>query len=509
MTEVDKVLVAPDRGALEAALAAAVAAINHRARERLLPWPPDDLRSFRKELAAAPEGYRQWNGGDDRTGRSPFGRGGLVRSALAVAWWADHVGRKHVRLLGRRDTLTVPELVRLMWPVMPRRGAPVPPVPLLALVYRDFAFLRVRAGQRRVRVVCRCGVSGEPEAVGWMGDCCAPCHDRRQCGEAEPPAVAGAFVFRPEVRHAHPLAFAPDGKALLVGAGHRLLFWDVAGGRELFSLPCDGHIFEITVAADGSALAAAGHHRVWVWRGLPDAPRPADLTPEGATSPAALAPDGSALALGRGDDLGMQVLRWPAGGAGGGPRAERVQRCWRGDWVSEMTFAPDGRTLAAAVYVGGRSGEAPWSVRLWDAVAGRPLPRRFPSNRRLMCLAFAPDGRALAVGTGGAHEGPATGADEVELWDVKAGVREATLGPHAGVVTGVAFLPDGRRLLSEDFLGSCIRLWDVAAGREEAAFEWHQHASGVFALSPDGRWLATGDNSGTVRLWPVEALCRP
>src|SRR5205085_10758201 len=147
MTEVHKVLVAPTAAELDAALDAAVAAINQRGRERLLAWPPDDRKSFRKELAAAPEGYRQWNGGDDRTERSPYGRDGVVRSALAIAWWSDHIGRKHVRFLGRRGKLGVPELARLMWPEMPRRREPLTPVPPLALVYRDFTFLRVRAGQ--------------------------------------------------------------------------------------------------------------------------------------------------------------------------------------------------------------------------------------------------------------------------------------------------------------------------------------------------------------------------
>ncbi len=239
MTEVDQVLVGPTRAALEAALAASAAAVNRRAKQRRLPWPPDDLSSFAEELAAAPEGYRQWNGGDDQTETRPYGRGGMLRSTLATAWWTDHVGRKHVRLLGRRGKLGVPELARLMWPEMPRRRGPLTPVPLLALVYREFTFLRVRDGQRQVRVVCRCGVSGEPGAVGWMGDCCGPCHDRRQSGEAAPPAVAGRFVFRPE-GGAQSLAFSPDGNTLLVGAGPRLLFWDLAGGRELFALACEG-----------------------------------------------------------------------------------------------------------------------------------------------------------------------------------------------------------------------------------------------------------------------------
>jgi WD40 repeat protein len=343
-----------------------------------------------------------------------------------------------------------------------------------------------------------------------MGDCCGPCHDRRQSGEGEAPAVAGAFAFRPKGR-VGTLAFAPDGNTLLVGAGEQILFWDVAGSRERFALPCGFPVWKIAVAAEGSALAASGHYRVAVWRGLPAAPRPPDFTPAGPTSPLALAPDGSVLAMGGGSALGMQVFRWPAhsagdGGVAGAPEANGY---WQGDYVSELEFAPDGRTFAASVYTGGREGGPPWSLRLWDAVAGRPLPRALPVGRTINRVTFTPAGRALAVGTGGNSGGHATAPDEVEVWDVASGARQAVLGPHTGMVTGVGFLPGGRRLLSADHLARAVRLWDVAAGREEAAFEWHQALLSYFALSADGRWLATGDNAGHVRLWPVEALCGP
>jgi WD40 repeat protein len=508
MTEIDGALIAPARADLETALGVAVATVNGRARERLLGWPPDDLRSFRKEIAGTPEGYRQWVGGDGPTRRSPYGRAGLVRSALAVAWWSDHVGRRHVRLLGRRATLGLPELVRLMWPEARRQGASVPPVPPLALVYRHFTFLRAQGGRRRVVALCRCGVSGEPGAVGWMGDCCGPCHDRRQSGEGGAPAAAGAYTFRPEGR-VGALTFAADGNTLLVGAGEQILFWDVAGGRERFALPCGFPVWRIAVAADGSAPAASGHYRAAAWRGLPDAPRSPDWTPAGLTSPVALAPGGSLLAASGGGSLGMQVFRWPARPAGGREGALEASGYWQGDYVSELEFGPDGRTLAASVYVGGREGGPPWGVRLWDAAAGRPLPRVLPVGRRITRVAFAADGRALAVGTGASTAGRLAPPDEVEVWDVASGARQVVLGPHTGTVSGVGPLPGGRRLLSADHVGRAVRLWNVAAGREEAAFEWHQALLSDFALSPDGRWLATGDNARHVRLWPVAALCAP
>jgi WD40 repeat protein len=182
---------------------------------------------------------------------------------------------------------------------------------------------------------------------------------------------------------------------------------------------------------------------------------------------------------------------------------------WPGHYVSDLAFARDGRALAASVLGGARQEEEIWTVRLWDVVAGRPLPQALPVHRNTGCLAFHPDGRTLAVGTGGASNSPAAEAGQLELWDVKAGGRIVALGPHNGAVMGVGLLAGGRRVLSADDVGASVRLWDIGSGQEEAAFEWTPHYLARFALSPDGRWLATGDSGGHVRLWPVEALGGP
>src|SRR5262245_49785836 len=95
MPDTDRVLIDPTPKALEAALAEAAKAANGRARLRCLDWPPPDLAAFR-DACQAPEGLRQWGGG------APDEPSGEARSVLAVAWWTDWVGRKHVRVVGRR-----------------------------------------------------------------------------------------------------------------------------------------------------------------------------------------------------------------------------------------------------------------------------------------------------------------------------------------------------------------------------------------------------------------------
>src|SRR5438874_1392464 len=96
MPNYDRVLIDPPAAALQRALTEGAEAANHGARERRLDWPPDGLADVLAKVGGSAEGWHQWNGG---TGR---GRSGEARSVVVLAWWADHIGRKHHRIVGRR-----------------------------------------------------------------------------------------------------------------------------------------------------------------------------------------------------------------------------------------------------------------------------------------------------------------------------------------------------------------------------------------------------------------------
>ena len=79
-------------------------------------------------------------------------------------------------------------------------------------------------------------------------------------------------------------------------------------------------------------------------------------------------------------------------------------------------------------------------MKLWDAEAGgeplctlcESLDTRHPAG----ALAFSPDGGRLATASFGRR---------VDVWDTTTGEQLHTLW-HSGLVLGVAFSPDGRRL---------------------------------------------------------------
>src|SRR5262249_32935926 len=57
------------------------------------------------------------------------------------------------------------------------------------------------------------------------------------------------------------------------------------------------------------------------------------------------------------------------------------------DWIRNLAFFPDGKSLMAAT-------NEPF-VRIWDAASGRQLRRIGETDSSLMCAALSPDGRTM------------------------------------------------------------------------------------------------------------------
>jgi WD40 repeat protein len=91
----------------------------------------------------------------------------------------------------------------------------------------------------------------------------------------------------------------------------------------------------------------------------------------------------------------------------------------------------------------------------------------------------------------------------VKLWDVGTGQCIGTLDRHTNCVYSVAFSPDGRTLAS----GSgeqTVKLWDVSTSQWLKTLSGHGKLVWSVAFSPDSQTLASGSEDETIKLWDVK-----
>ena len=155
----------------------------------------------------------------------------------------------------------------------------------------------------------------------------------------------------------------------------------------------------------------------------------------------------------------------------------------RADFFGHCTASPDGKLLA--------SGSDDRSARIWVIPSGTPLAA--VSHRGIVsAVAFSPDGKRLA-----------TAGDHGQVWEVPSGRPIATLTGHGSGVPDIAFSPDGTRITTADEKGT-IRVWDAATHKRLETREIDPDSVTDLAFSPNGTYLATiGVNDRTVTLWDI------
>jgi WD40 repeat protein len=118
-------------------------------------------------------------------------------------------------------------------------------------------------------------------------------------------------------------------------------------------------------------------------------------------------------------------------------------------------------------------------------------------------LAVTSDGKTLASASGVYDKKAERWAEgEIKLWNLKTGERITTWRGHTKLITALAFLPDGKTLISagED---KAIILWDAEQGQETRKLKGQEGAITALALTADGKTLASGSSDRTVFLWDL------
>jgi WD40 repeat protein/tRNA A-37 threonylcarbamoyl transferase component Bud32 len=312
---------------------------------------------------------------------------------------------------------------------------------------------------------------------------------------------AEQLTFRGHAGEVTAVAFSPDGSRVASTSWNEAKVWDAVTGKEILTLPGKvGWSKGVTFSRDGKRLATIGFQTVKVW----DAVSGKELTSIRAhdylVTGVAFSADGKRLATASGTP------------AGGGRRVGGEVKVWDVDtgkellrfvdlsqWANSVAFSPDGKYLAAgtgdlAVVAPSTPGE----VRVWDAVTGKEVLTLTGHTFWVTAVAFSPDSKRLA----------SCSADRtVRVWEVPTGREALTLRGHSGWVRGVAFTEKGDRLASAGD-DQVVRVWDAATGREILTLRGHTQPVRGVAFSPDGWRLgsASGDTrAGEVRVWDLTA----
>jgi WD40 repeat protein len=329
-------------------------------------------------------------------------------------------------------------------------------------------------------------------------------------------------------------ALSPDGKTAVSGGDdHRLRVWDVAAGKEVFPAPpLDLVAGSLQFGTDGQSLVgldAAGKVRRWTTAGKER--DPLGTLPGGAVgAPSVLSPDGKTVAMPGPDSVlelwdvvGVQkrltlkghkevahLLAYSADGrllasaergalylwdVAGGKELRRFPV--EGAAVTTLALSPGGKHLAAGGW--GHFNPSPW-VRVFETATGKEVLSPERDTPLPGALAFAPDGRTLAMGLL-TRPGALDGEGRCTLWEVASGRARLRL-KDAEAGRAVAFSPDGR-ILACGSDGGAIRLWDVATGRERQRLAGHRGRVNRLTFSPDGRLLASAGDDTTALVWEV------
>ena len=302
-----------------------------------------------------------------------------------------------------------------------------------------------------------------------------------------------------------PLVFSPDGKTLaqgtpLAGGIAGFTLWDVTGrraGRERAAIkthhPALPPRHPFVFSPDSKTLVCGSNNTdsVYIFDLSEIKPRERAVLKPGAGALAAFAPDGKSLVTA--GWVGGVLRMWDLSGD---EPMERLEPRGHAGWLVDALMSPDGKTLATFADVES-------VVRLWDlsGTAPRP-PAELNCKDRVFAVAFSPDSKTLACSLGA----------EVQLWDLAAAepeIRSKFRPDKAFQLRQIAFAPDGKTLVLCDRTGpeNRIRLWDVSGAepKERAVLAKSQWP---FAFGPDGTWLVCGNDvqnrmPGSLQLWDL------
>ena len=289
------------------------------------------------------------------------------------------------------------------------------------------------------------------------------CSNLMQADPAER-VLAGAHEFGTTA-----LAYTPDGHRFISGGVRGdLRVWDAATQRPLGKATAHhGAVRAILPLASGDFVSGGDDGRLILWH-------------DNRIKAQAQGADVTALALFQG-----RVVSGHDDGR---------LRVWSADTLRAMREIPlDDDVVALSVHDDQLAVGMTRAIRLLNA--DFRTRKSLPSPHIPHDLQFSPDGRTLIAGSW----------FRLSVWDVASGTARSIPTEHNGLLTSIAFSPNGRYLAT---LGrhtdSAIRVLDTADFRVVRRYQAHELCGAMIRFSPDGRTLASASDDESVRLYRLD-----
>ena len=156
--------------------------------------------------------------------------------------------------------------------------------------------------------------------------------------------------------------------------------------------------------------------------------------------------------------------------------------------ITDMAYSPNGNQLAVSTNIG---------IWIYDSRTGQELNTLLGHTGAIKGIAYSPDGRRLVSGSS---------SGTIRLWDSTTGddvvgfIGQVPLGVYS-----IAFSPDGKTIATGGY--EEVQLRDAVTGERKATFKTiADRVISIIAFSPNGKTLACPGDSGTIRFWDVATV---